>query len=409
MSEREDTAINEAPVQPAKGALAPLISGVVLLIGAGILAFGLLGDGQGSSAPKAGGRGRGGAHGGGGGKGKAKAGVPVRVGPVTVGELSTERRVPGELTAERRAALHAEVGGQVKQVPHRLGAIVKSGALLVSIDPGALPAEVKRADAAADVAKARAEKSAIVTAKAKRDLERREALAKEGAVSAGELDQARTDLQTAEVDQALAAAEARRADADGEALRVKLSKTRVHAPFAGRVAKVHVDTGTVVSPGTLLVEFIDNNAPIVRFSVSEGEAFALPVGTLIDVHTAKAKVQAKIQRVGAALDTSTRTLPMEATLEEEAEHALPGMFVEVALSASSPSGAPLVPLAALVGKGARRQAFVVDDDSIAHATDVVVLLHDGQQAAVRGLAAGQTIVIEGAAKARDGEKVEVVQ
>lgn len=397
-----DTAVTGAP-KPT-GTLAPVIAGVAILIGAGVLAFGVLGGG-GAAAPKKGGWG---GHGGGGGQ-KPAAAVPVRVGPVAIGELSTERRVPGELVAERRAALNAEVGGAVARLPHRLGAEVKKGALLVAIDPGSLPAELKRAEAAAEVAVARAEKGKIVTAKLQRDLERRERLAKEGAVSAGELDQARTDLKTAEVDEALAAAEARRADADTEALRVRLTKTRVRAPFAGRVAQVHVDAGTVVAPGTLLVEVVDDSAPIVRFSVAEGEVGVLTPGTPVQVFTAKGKVPATVQRVGAAVDASSRTLPIEASLDERAEHALPGMFVEVGLSAEAPSDAPVVPLAALVGQGARRRAFIVDGEGVARATDVVVLLHDGKSAAVRGLQPGQTIVLEGAHNARDGEKVEVVQ
>jgi membrane fusion protein (multidrug efflux system) len=211
------------------------------------------------------------------------------------------------------------------------------------------------------------------------------------------------------VDEALAAAEARRADAETEGLRVRLTKTRVRAPFAGRVAQVHVDPGTVVAPGTLLVEVIGDKKPIVRFSVAEGEVGVLTPGTIVDVFTAKGQVKARVVRTGAAVTASTRTLPVEAELEELAEHALPGMFVEVALSAEAPDDAPVVPLAALVGKGARRRAFVVDGEGVAHATDVIVLLHDGKSAAVRGLEPGQTIVTEGAGKARDGEKVEVVQ
>jgi RND family efflux transporter MFP subunit len=389
--------------RPAKGALAPVIAGVALLIGAGVLAFGVLGGGGGGApAPKKGGWG----HGGGGGRGGP---VPVSVVTVEQGELSTERLVPGELVAKKRASLRAEVGGQVKLVPHRLGAVVKAGALLVSLDPGSIPAELKRAEAQAEVAKARANKARIVVDKEKRDLARFEALQKDGAVSAGELDGARTAVMTAEADGSLAVAESRRADADVEALSVRLKQTRVVAPFTGRVAAVHVDPGTVVSPGANLVEVVDNAPPIVRFSIAEGEAGALLPGASVVVSTPTGDVDAKIARVGAAVDVSSRTLPVEATLEGDSAGALPGMFVEVALSAASPAQALLVPLDALVGKGAQRKVFVVGDDNKAHARDVVLLLHDGKRAAVRGVEAGVRVITAGAEKVREGADVEVIE
>ena len=89
------------------------------------------------------------------------------------------------------------------------------------------------------------------------------------------------------------------------------------------------------------------------------------------------EVKAKIARVGAAVDATSRTLPVEATLEGDGEGALPGMFVEVALSAAAPAQALLVPLDALVGKGAQRKVFVVGDDNKAQARDVVLLLVEG--------------------------------
>jgi multidrug efflux pump subunit AcrA (membrane-fusion protein) len=174
------------------GTLVPLMAGAVLLLGAAVLSIGLLSGGSAGSAPQ------------GSPVASRGPGGPALVRPVTVGsgDLLRERRLPGELVAERRAALNAEVGGQLTRVERRLGEAVKKGELLVVIAAGVLPAELRRAEAQADAQQARADRARIVSEQQARNLQRREALHQEGAVSLGELDVARTDARTAEVEPA---------------------------------------------------------------------------------------------------------------------------------------------------------------------------------------------------------------
>lgn len=402
-----DERVLDEATQP-KGSVFPIVAGVVLLAGAALLSFGVLSGGGGSGgAPGPGAPGGPGA-----GPGGAAAAVPVRLAAVGKGELSRERRLPGEIVAERRAALHAEVGGQIQSLPKRLGELVKQGELLVVLDAGALPAELKRAEATAEVARARADRARIVLEQRQRDVERRVGLAKEGAVSASELDATRTELKTAEVDLALADAEARRADAETEALRVRLAQTRVRAPFSGSIAAVHVDPGTIVSAGRLLVEVVSDGPPLVRFSIGEGDAAALERGEQVKLKTALGSHEAEVIRIGSAVDAESRTLPVEARLlvpegEAAPKDALPGMFVEVVLEANAPPESVVVPLTALAGKGAQRTAFV-DEGGVAKARAVRVLLDDGRLAAVSGLDEGERVVVIGAETLRDGQKIEAV-
>lgn len=409
----EDAVLDDAvQTASAKSGLFPIIAGVALLLGAVVLAFGVLSGGGAPAKGRGGGGGHGGPGGPGGPGGAARA-VPVRVAVVQKGELSKQRRLPGEIVAERRAALAAEVGGQIDSMPKRLGEAVKKGELLVALDAGALPAELKRAEATAEVAKARADRARIVLEQRGRDVERRVGLAKEGAVSASELDATKTELKTAEVDLALADAEARRADAETEALRVRISQTRVRAPFDGHIAATHVDPGTIVSVGRLLVEVVSEGAPLVRFSVGEGDAAALTRGERVKVKTAVGEHEAEVLRIGAAVDPESRTLPVEARLvtpegDPVPQDALPGMFVEISLEASAPAESVVVPLGALAGKGAQRTAFTVEN-GVAKARQVRVLLDDGKLAAVDGLSEGESVVIAGSEGIKDGQKLEVIE
>jgi RND family efflux transporter MFP subunit len=380
-----------------QGALAPLIAGAVLLLGAAVLSIGFLSGGGASSAPE------------GSPVASQGPGGPALVRAVTVGsgELLRERRLPGELVAERRAALNAEVGGQLTRVERRLGEAVKKGELLVVIAAGVLPAELRRAEAQADAQQARADRARIVSEQQARNLQRREALHKEGAVSLGELDVARTDVRTAEVDLALADAEARQIQAEVAALRVRLAQTRVDAPFDGRVAALHVDPGSVVAPGAPLLELVADALPLVRFAVAEGDSGAIQIGQRLRLKTATSERQAEVVRIGAAVDATSRTLAVEAVLFEGAGPALPGMFVEVVLAASAPAGAAVVPLAVLKGRGAQRTAFVIAEGEV-KARQVRVLLDDGERAAVEGLTPGEVVAGGAVDELSDGRKVQVM-
>lgn len=426
MSETPDSGREPTPSPPRtpdapRSATAPLIAGAVLLVGAGVMSVGML-SGGGAKAP-----GGPGGHGGRGGPGMGP--VPVRVAEVQGGELLKERRVPGELAAEDRAALRSRVSGQVVRIHRELGDTVEAGELLVTLDASTLPAELRRAEAQARAAAARAERAKLVEAQARRDLERRQALRKEGAVSAAELEQVKTSADAAEADARLAEAEMQRAAAEEEALRVRLAETRVRAPFAGRVAAVHVDAGTTVSPGELLVELVSTGPLLVRFSVPEGDAGAMRVGQRVKLRTAGLEHDAEVLRVGAALDPVSRALPVEGRLivaeraaaavttakegapEErpaEERRLLPGMFVEVVVATEAPPEAAVIPLEALIGQGARRTAFVVGEGK-ARAVEVHVLLDDGERAAVAGLDRGVRVVVAGADLLKDGQAVEAVQ
>lgn len=391
----------------------PTVAGVVLLIGAGLFATSTLLGGEeaaaGASGAPAGGPSA--AQLPGAAKPGATSTVPVRLHLARSGDLARERRVPGEVVAAQRAALHAEVGGAVAQIARRLGEKVSAGEGLITIDPGVLPAELRRAEASSEIAAARATRATIVLEQRGKEAARAKNLAGEGAASTAELERALTEERTAQADLALAEAEARRAEAEVETLRVRLAQTKIRAPFRGRIAALHVDVGTTVSPGRLLVEVVGDEEPLVRFALAEGEAGSLDVGAHIEVLTVGASLTAEVVRTGAALDADSRTLPIEARLlieESSSLRVLPGSFVEVRVAASAPKDAVIVPLSALGGRGPERTAFVVEDN-IARARPVRVLLDDGRQAAVRGLDEGTAVVAAGAAELRDGQAVEVLR
>jgi RND family efflux transporter MFP subunit len=381
----------------------PVIAGLVLMVGAALLAWSQLGGGGGGQTP-----------------GPASTGpkadkkpVAVTVAVVEEDALTDEQRIPAEILPSRRAALKAKSAGTLLRLKKRLGDVVAAGELIGNIDAGTLPAEVKRAEALALIATARKDRQAVVVEQLKRDLARKVKLESEGATSRTERERVENDIALAEADLSIAAAEETRAKADVDILRMKLEDTRVVSPFSGRVARIHVDEGSDVTPGTALLDVVADTTPHVAFSVRESERARLRVGAPVDMRVPNASggfdiVRGEVERIGAELDPSTRTLQVEAKLLVDANTPMlmPGTFVDVVLALGASEAGLVVPREALIGRGPMRTLYVVESGQV-RAVDVTVLIEDGQRAAVSGTTAGAEFVLQGRDLVKDGVRVDV--
>lgn len=383
----------------------PVVSGVVLLIGAGLLAWSELSSGGGGGgAPPPG-------HGGGA-KMPEKKPVAVTTAVVVEDALTEEQRIPGEVLSSRRAALKAEASGTLLRVRKKLGEKVNAGELLATIEAGTLPAEVERAVALAQIASARRERQAVVVEQLKRDVARKQKLESEGATSKTDREQTEHALALADADLAIAVAEEARARADVRILEMRLDDTRVTAPFSGKIARAYVDEGTVVTAGAPLFDIVDDLAPKVAFNVRESERARLRPGAPVIVQTLTsgegAVVTGEVERIGAEVDPSTRTVLVEARLSIGPDVAapLPGTFVDVTLALGATEQGLVVPTEALIGRGPVRTLYVVED-GLVKAVDVTVIVEDGARAAVSGAAKGAEVVVDGRDLVKDGSKVDV--
>jgi membrane fusion protein (multidrug efflux system) len=400
--------VNPDGATPAKkGApVAPVVAGIVLLVGTLVFAFAWKDD----AAAEGGGKGGHGGWGGGPPRGGAQT-TTVSVEAAGSGDLEPVRTVPGAVEAAARWSLRAREAGTLTRASE-LGADVTRGQVIAAIDAGTLPAEIRRAEALVLAAKARKTRAEVSKGTAARALTRREALAKDRAVTAAELDDARATVAQADADLALADAEVARAEADVEVLRVRLEERVVRAPAAGKIAEVHRESGAFVARGDPVAELIAEGALEVRFTVTESDASVVRPGDPVTVRALGNAYTAVVRRIGAALDATSRALPVEAEVTGETTGLLPGMYIDVELKTELPDDIATVPVSALVGRGAEREVFrVVDGEGSATVKSVLVrvLADDGKRAAVTQLKVGEKIVRAGTQGLKDGSTVEVVE
>jgi multidrug efflux system membrane fusion protein len=157
-----------------------------------------------------------------------------------------------------RVELRSRVAGAIQSVHFREGALVKAGDLLVSIDPAPYQAEVDRA--AAQVAAAQ---SQLVFARSEQ--ERASRMLADHAIAQRDADERNNAARAAD-------ASLKAAQAALQTARLNLGYTAIRAPVSGRVGKLLVTTGNLVSAGPdspVLTTLVSVNPVYASFDADE--------------------------------------------------------------------------------------------------------------------------------------------
>ncbi|MFD3434450.1 efflux RND transporter periplasmic adaptor subunit [Alteromonas macleodii] len=167
------------------------------------------------------------------------AGAPMAP-QVPVAEAITRTITPsteftGFLAAPKVVELRSRVGGAVDAVSVPEGSLVRKGQLLFQIDPR--PFQV-----ALDTATAQLRQAEVLSSQAQADFDRAERLVATGALSRKTYDDAVSARNARQ-------AQVQAAKATVAAAQLDLSYARVSAPIAGRVDRVLVTEGNLVSGG----------------------------------------------------------------------------------------------------------------------------------------------------------------
>ncbi len=344
--------------------------------------------------PGSGGRGgRGGAGGGMVTVGTAKA-VATDV-PITIDALGT-------VVSPVTATIRTQIAGRLLAVDFREGQLVHKGQRLAQVDPAPYRA-------ALDQAQGTLARDQALLAAAKVDLTRYQTLQKQDSIA-----RQTVDTQAALVKQYAGTVETDRGLVS--AARVNLNYTTVVAPVSGRVGLRGVDVGNYVSPGDATgIVVITQIAPIdVLFTLSQDRVPAvearrragasLPVSALSrDGGTTLAT--GNFMTLDNLIDTTTGTVKAKARFANADGALFPNQFVNARLLLDTLKGAVTVPATAVRNGPNGSFVFVVAPGNKAKLTPVTVGPADGDSLSVTGLAAGATVVTEGADKLKDGGRV----
>ena len=194
-----------------------------------------------------------------------------------------------------------------------------------------------------------------------------------------------------------------------------LKRTVVRAPFAGVIEDRRVDVGATVTPGDAIVRLVDLDPIKVFAGVPERYATDVQVGAPAQL-TFQAlggqTLDASIRYVGATVNPSNRTFPIEVVLQNPGGRIKPEMVANMSVTRRRVERAIVVPQDALVRVEDGYVAYVVAERGGTQVAEVrPVELGPARRNLVvveSGLSVGDRLVVVGQKSVADGDRVNVV-
>ncbi len=312
----------------------------------------------------------------------------------------------GTVESPDRGVLAARIDGRVTRVAVREGDRVKAGDLLVTIEDNTAADRVAEAEAGLAEAKAALAAAEARLALAEKTFDRYQQLFAREAVTPQEFDRVSAERETARRSVDSARAAARRAASGRDAARTSLAYTRVTAPYQGRVVRRQVEEGSTVLPGTPLLTLDRAGAWRVRADLPESLAGQVNRGDLfhVEIPALARTLSGSVQEILSAADPQSRSFQIKITLESS-QDLTAGLFARVR-AAGRDQALLLVPSAAVVTRGQLTGVYVVEA-GILHFRLVKTGRRLGDRVEIlSGLSEGETLVVEGAGRAKNGARVE---
>jgi RND family efflux transporter MFP subunit len=247
----------------------------------------------------------------------------------------------GQAASRQQTALRAQVSGQVRAVRVVENQPVGRGAAVIELDPTEYRLALEEAQARLRESEARYREITLgddriddAAVRAERD----------------SIARARSGLDVSRV-------AVRRAE-------INLERTRVVAPFAGRVANLNVVVGQQVNAGDELLTIQAMDPIHVEAQVLEGEIGYLTPGRTARVTFAAFRgevFEGRIESINPVVEQETRTARVSVAVHNPGGRILPGMYASVSLAARRFPDRIIVPRAAILERDRRNMLFVYEE------------------------------------------------
>lgn len=323
--------------------------------------------------------------------------LAVKVVTLEPGTFVLTRRYTGSIEAEQRVVLSAQLTASVTAVPHREGAPVRAGDLLVRLDQSEQAQEIQRMNAAG--ARIKADLAFWQGQRARDEALFRDRVIPERAVEETRRTVAGLEASLRENRHALETAYTRRGYAE------------VRAPFDGVVQKVHVLPGELAVPGKPLLEVVAAEPLKAVVPVPQTDLADLRSGLAvrIEVLAADGAWEGRVDRVYPALDTATRSATLETFLPKGLTALRPGMVATVDVQLVRREDVLTVPRQAVQERGEASGVFVVEEDRARWRPVTVGPAQGGAVLIEQGLQSGARVIVTPDPGLTDGLVVVAVQ
>ena len=375
--------------------------------------------------------------------------VAVKTARAEIADLPQVVSAPATIFPREQANIAARITAPIRELRAKKGDNVRAGQVLAVLENRDLVAQEREAQAAVQDAQASLQKTVggtiptdierargqVETAKAaldqaRKNFDRRRDLFQQGAIPQRDLLQAQTELATARAnyevaqksldllqnqsqarDIAMGKSRVAQAEARLAAVRASLQYAQLRSPFSGTITEQFQYPGDMAKPDAPVYTVMDLSLVVARAQVPETEAAAIRSGQACSFLPADAKdsgTGGRITVINRAVDPSRRTVEIWCEIAHPPLSLRAGVFGNVRIRTGTIPRAVIVPAAAVqFAEGTRNGVlFVVDPRHIAHKREVETgIAFEDKVQIVKGVAAGEQVITEGAYSLPDGAQV----
>lgn len=314
---------------------------------------------------------------------------------VTVQELQSQKfehfvDLQGNITTKENIIVSAQVAGTLNKIHVKKGDWVQEGDLLAEIDAGGMDNQLEQLRASAALAKT--------------TFERQSRLWEQNIGSEIQYLQAKTQYEAQKN--------------AFEQMEKMLAKTTITAPFSGIIDQVLADPGSLVAPGMTgqLFRLINLSNMYVVVDVPERYIGSIKKGNsaMVHIEVLGKKVPTSVRETGNYIAPSNRSFEVELAVPNKDRSIKPNLNARVAINDYSNDAAILIPQSVISENAAGQQyVYVVTDATNGVGTAKRRIVTTGQASdqkieILSGLAPGDVIVIEGARRLKDGQRIKTI-
>jgi membrane fusion protein, multidrug efflux system len=307
--------------------------------------------------------------------------TPVEVSDVSQVTVADQFEAVGNVEAAEAITVVAEIDALVTSLPFAEGQSIQQGGLIAQLDDQLTRAAVASAEATRDQAKI--------------SYDRVKNVVEAGAGAKQELDNATAVLKVAQAQLDLA--------------QVRLSKTRISAPFDGVLGSRRVSPGAFLRAGETITTLTQINRLKITFAAPERIFPLLKRGSSVTVSSPAYpgySLAGVVDVIDPVVDEATRTVRIIARVDNTDRKLRPGMSANVSAVLTERPNSLIIPDEAVFAEGNQAFVFVVKPDSTVSRTAITLgSRQSGSVEVTGGLAAGMRVIRAGHQKLYEGAKV----
>ncbi len=359
--------------------------------------------------------------------------LPVKVEKAQKGNLIIRLKSPGEAVTDRKIIMKAEVSGKIKSLNAEESRHVKKGEILLEIEDEEykLELESQEADRLRYLSEILLEKKfgeyeerssrpgEKNILEAEKEYEKARQLFQNGVISTEEFEKKSKQYELALIESGERKEEIRAA-AKGltqAEIRVKkammtLEKTKIRAPFYGIVYDIKISPGEHVSNGSELFTLINIERIKVHAKVLESEIRKMKVGREVELTFSsypEKSFKGTVKAISPIVNPEDKTCKVIIDVANPGEEIKPGMHVDVEIASNIYENRLLIPQEAVLVRGGRKMAFVVEDGIAKWRYIQVGFENEDFVEVLEGIEEGEQVITEGHLTLAHDAKVNVIE